>query len=559
MSESGAGYTWAGNSRENQLTPWSNDPVSDPPGEALYVRDDDSGELWSPTAQPIRCPDSTYIARHGAGYSRFQHLHGGIQLDLSSSCCPTTPVKMSVLTVENRSGRPRRLSLTAYAEWVLGTSRGDSAPWIVTECEPETEALLATNPWNTEFGGRVAFLDMGGRQTAWTADRTEFLGRNGGPERPAGSAPRTPTAAAPSAAGLDPCAALQTSFELADGESTEVVVSARRRPRRGEAAIDLIRQAARADHAPSLARSRGRWDDVQATIQVRTPDRSLDIMLNGWLVYQTLACRLWARAALYQAGGAYGFRDQLQDVIALIVPQPAAGPRAPAPGGRSSVRRGRRPALVASAVRPRRPHPHLRRPAVVALRRRPLPRRHRRPRRARRACSVPRGRAAAARRSTTPTSSPSSRREQGNPVRALRRGDRLQPRRRGPRAAVDRRRRLERRHEPRRREGSGRERLAGLVPVSHARRVRPDRRVARRRGACRPLAGAHGRPARRARGARLGRRLVSTRLLRRRHAARLGEQRRVPDRLDRPIVERAVGRRRPRRGRSGRWPRSTST
>ena len=318
VSESGAGYTWAGNSRENQLTPWSNDPVSDPPVEALYVRDDDSGELWSPTAQPIRRPESTYVARHGAGYSRFQHFHSGVQLDLVQFVQPDAPVKLSVLTVTNQSGRPRRLSVTAYAEWVLGTSRGTGAPWIITESEPETQAVLAMNPWNAEFGGHVAFLDMGGRQTAWTADRTEFLGRNGGPERPAGLT-RGHQLQKTDGAGLDPCAVLQTSITLAAGESTEIVVALGQAATR-EAAIELIRDARSTDHQATLAEIGRTWDDVQGTIQVRTPDRALDIMLNGWLVYQTLACRLWARAALYQAGGAYGFRDQLQDVIALIVP-----------------------------------------------------------------------------------------------------------------------------------------------------------------------------------------------------------------------------------------------
>ncbi len=194
VSESGSGYTWSGNSRENQLTPWSNDPVSDPVSEAIYVRDDDSGDLWGPTAQPIRCEESTYVARHGAGYSRFEHVHDGIGLDLVQFVPLDDPLKVSVLTIENRSGRSRRLSVTAYAEWALGTSRGASAPGIITALEPETRALLVRNPWNTEFGGRVAFLDLGGRQTAWTADRTEFLGRNGAPDRPAGLDRGTPAA-----------------------------------------------------------------------------------------------------------------------------------------------------------------------------------------------------------------------------------------------------------------------------------------------------------------------------------------------------------------------------
>ncbi len=319
VSEAGSGYTWSGNSRENQLTPWSNDPVCDPVSEAIYLRDDDTGELWGPTAQPIRREESTYVARHGAGYSSFEHLRDGIQLELAQFVPLDDPVKISVLTIENRSGRSRHLSVTAYAEWALGTSRGDSAARIVTELDPDTGALLVRNPWNTEFGGRVAFLDLGGRQTAWTADRTEFLGRNGGPERPAGL-DRGHRLQGAAGAGMDPCAALQTSFEIAHGARTRVVVLL------GEAAdavaaADLVRRARVANHDASLRLVAGFWDDTLGTVRVHTPDRSMDILLNRWLIYQALACRLWARAAFYQAGGAYGFRDQLQDVIALVTPR----------------------------------------------------------------------------------------------------------------------------------------------------------------------------------------------------------------------------------------------
>ena len=316
VSESGSGYTWSGNSRENQLTPWSNDPVSDPVSEAIYVRDDETGDLWGPTAQPIRSEESTYIARHGAGFSRFEHMHDGIELDLVQFVPLDDSLKISVLTVENRSGRTRRLSVTAYAEWALGTSRGESAARIVTALDPETGALLVRNPWNTEFGGRVAFLDLGGRQTAWTADRTEFLGRNGAPDRPAGL-DRGHRLQGAAGAGLDPCGALQTGFELAPGARTQVLVLL------GDAAgaaaaANLIARWRAADHEATLRDVASHWDDVRATVQVRTPDRSMDILLNGWLLYQTLACRMWARTGFYQAGGAYGFRDQLQDVIALL-------------------------------------------------------------------------------------------------------------------------------------------------------------------------------------------------------------------------------------------------
>jgi cyclic beta-1,2-glucan synthetase len=316
VSESGSGYTWSGNSRENQLTPWSNDPVSDPASEAIYVRDDETGELWSPTAQPVRLDESTYIARHGAGYSRFEHRHDGIELDLVQFVPLDEPLKVSVLTIENRSGRRRRLSVTAYAEWVLGTSRGDQAHRIVTAVDPETGAILARNPWNTEFAGRIALLDLGGRQTSWTADRTEFLGRNGAPDRPAGLE-RGYHLRSAVGAGLDPCAALQTHLDLADGARTQVVVLLGEAANASEAA-ELIRLGRGMDYDATLREIARHWGDIQGTIQVRTPDRSMDILLNRWLIYQALACRIWARTATYQAGGAFGFRDQLQDVIALL-------------------------------------------------------------------------------------------------------------------------------------------------------------------------------------------------------------------------------------------------
>ena len=320
VSESGSGYTWAENSRENQLTPWSNDPVSDPAGEGIYLRDDESGELWGPTALPIRCEGSTYVARHGAGYSRFEHLHDGIALELVQFVPLDEPLKVSVLSIENRSGRSRRLSVTAYAEWTLGTSRGASAPYIVTAREPGTGALLARNPWNIEFGSRVAFLDLGGLHTAWTGDRSEFLGRNGAPGAPLGLEPRHALSGSVGA-GLDPCAALQTSVELVPGGRAEVTVLLGQAANASLAAELILRHRA-TDHRQTLQAVANHWDSVLGAVQVQTPDRSMDIMLNTWLLYQTLACRMWARAAFYQAGGAYGFRDQLQDSIALLTARP---------------------------------------------------------------------------------------------------------------------------------------------------------------------------------------------------------------------------------------------
>jgi cyclic beta-1,2-glucan synthetase len=257
------------------------------------------------------------VARHGAGYSRFEHESHGIALDLLQLVPRTDPVKISRLTIENRSGRARRLSITAYVEWVLGASRAASAPYVVTSLEPETGAIFARNCWNEEFPGRVAFADLGGRQEAWTSDRTEFLGRNGSLDRPAALAPGE-TLSGRVGAGLDPCGALQTTVELSPGRRAEVLFLLGEADS-AEEAKELVRRYRRANLDALLEEVERMWDDILGALQIRTPDRSMDILVNRWLLYQTLACRVWARSAFYQAGGAYGFRDQLQDSMALTV------------------------------------------------------------------------------------------------------------------------------------------------------------------------------------------------------------------------------------------------
>ena len=321
VSAQGSGYTWAENSRENQLTPWSNDPVTDPCGEAFYVHDEDSGELFSPTAQPIR-DGGLYIARHGHGYSRFEHQADGIAMDLLEYVPLADPIKISRLTLRNLSAAPRRLTVTRYSEWVLGTARGANAPFIITERDESCGMLLARNPWSSAFPGRVAFADLCGQQTGWTANRREFLGRNSGPATPAALLAGTPLSGI-SGAGMDPCAALQTSVELAAGESIEIVAFIGQCPS-AEAARALVERYRQTDLDAVLLEVTEHWRTALGAIQAKTPDRAMDIMLNGWLLYQTLACRIWARSAFYQASGAYGFRDQLQDGMALTFSRPEA-------------------------------------------------------------------------------------------------------------------------------------------------------------------------------------------------------------------------------------------
>jgi cyclic beta-1,2-glucan synthetase len=320
VSVEGAGYTWSINSQQNQITPWSNDPVSDRPGEVFYIRDEDSGELWGPTALPIREENSAYIARHGQGYSRFEHTSHGISLELLQYVPVEDAIKISRLKIHNNSRRSRRLSVTAYVEWVLGTSRSASAPYVATAIDPETGVMLAHNHWSAEFSGRVAFADLAGRQTGWTGDRTEFIGRNRTLDHPAAMEGRAPLSHRVGA-GLDPCGALQTRIELAPNETTEVVFFLGEASTEREA-IALITRYRDADLDAVLHAVTRRWDEVLGAVRVRTPDRAMDILLNHWLLYQTLSCRVWARAACYQASGAYGFRDQLQDVMALTVSKP---------------------------------------------------------------------------------------------------------------------------------------------------------------------------------------------------------------------------------------------
>lgn len=321
ISADGGGYTWSVNSRENQLTQWCNDPVTDRPGEVMYVRDEDSGELWSPSLAPASDASAPYHVRHGQGYSVFEHHAHEVALDLLLYVPLQDSIKISRLRIRNTSMRTRHLSVTGYVEWVLGTSRAASAPFVVTEIDAQTGAMFARNPWTSQFASRVAFADLAGRQTQWTGDRREFLGRHGTLELPAALVSIDPLSGRVGA-GLDPCCALQTSITLEPDESIEIVFLL------GEAASAadaqaLLKHYRQADLDAVLTGVKDFWDETLGAIRVKTPDRSMDLMLNGWLLYQTLVCRIWARSAFYQASGAYGFRDQLQDGMAIVTSQPA--------------------------------------------------------------------------------------------------------------------------------------------------------------------------------------------------------------------------------------------
>ena len=320
VSSEGGGYAWSLNSQQNPLTPWPNDPVSDSPHDVLYLRDRDTGVLWSATALPIRVAGAKYQTTHGKGWSRFTTDAHAMEVELIQ-CVPTAdPVKLSRLRVGNRSGRTRRLSITGYVEWALGANGTTPAPFVITSRDELTSALLARNPWRADFGDRVAFIDLAGQQHSMSGDRGEFLGQLGAIERPAALRRDAPLSGR-LGAGLDPCGALQTHIELPPNTQIDIVFVL------GDAADEASAQALIAKYRATdidsvLADVAAQWNGLLDTVQVRTPDRAMDILLNDWLLYQVQGCRLWARTAYYQASGAYGFRDQLQDVMALCVGRP---------------------------------------------------------------------------------------------------------------------------------------------------------------------------------------------------------------------------------------------
>jgi cyclic beta-1,2-glucan synthetase len=315
VSDSGSGYTWAGNSQSNRLTPWNNDPVSDPCGEALYLRDENSGEVWSPTPLPLRVGSATEV-RHGQGYTAFRQTRGNLEQELVLLVPPEGSVKIWRLKLRNRGGEARALSLTLYLEWVLGVDREQTGMHIVTNEDTETGALFARNAWSADFASAVAFVDVSLRPRTFTGDRTEFLGRNRGPDLPA--ALERVELSNRTGPGLDPCAAVQAKLQLKPNEEQTVVFVLGQAANESEAR-QLVKRFCRPEEAAIALRGTVKfWDDLLGTVQVQTPDQALNLLLNRWLMYQIVSCRLWGRSAFYQSGGAFGFRDQLQDVLALV-------------------------------------------------------------------------------------------------------------------------------------------------------------------------------------------------------------------------------------------------
>ncbi len=315
ISEAGSAYTWCENAHLYRLTPWHNDAVSDPSGEAFYIRDEETGRFWSPMPRPAEGTAPT-VCRHGHGYTVFEHAEEGLYSETTCYVAVEDPVKFTAITLRNLTDRPRRVTVTGYCEWVLGQRREQNAMHVVTRLDPQSGALFAQNAFSPDFAERVALFHCSCPDRSLTADRTEFIGRNGALESPA--ALHREHLSNRVGAGLDPCAAYMATFEIPPGDQIQVVFLLGSAANDDEARRLIRRQGGASGARQALEEVWRFWQKQLGGIYVETPDRSVNFLVNHWLLYQILASRFWGRSGFYQSGGAYGFRDQLQDSMAFL-------------------------------------------------------------------------------------------------------------------------------------------------------------------------------------------------------------------------------------------------
>ena len=319
VTEAGLGFSWCINSGEHRLTPWSNDPVADPQTEALYLRDEETAQIWSPTPLPAGGGLPCQVL-HRAGATTWQRNEEGLEQNLTVFVPPDAPVKLALLSLHNPGDRGRRFTATYFAEWLLGAMSSMARPHVVCGFDVTSRVLMARNGWNPEFGNRTAFLAASRPPHSLTCDRGAFLGRQGNPARPAGLTAWNLDGAVDGV--TDPCAAFQVHIDLAAG-ATEEIVFVLGEGGDAEEAGRLAVDWADVDRAKqALAENDAVWKQRLGAVKVTTPDPAFDLMVNRWLLNQTFASRIFARAGFQQAGGAFGFRDQLQDMMALLFTEP---------------------------------------------------------------------------------------------------------------------------------------------------------------------------------------------------------------------------------------------
>lgn len=316
ISERGGGYVWAENSRENKISPWSNDPVSDEPYEIIYLKDMDNGDLWTITPEPVGFKSLCKV-RHGWGYTIFERDCNGIEQQLTVFVPLEDRVKISTVKLKNNDSVRRKIELTYYLEPVLGVNEYFTKQHLITEYDADNDVFIIKNGYNSDFPDRIVFMLSSEKIEGYCGDRYKFLGNGGNKESPLGL--KNDNLEGSVGAGYDPCGAIQIHAELEVGEEKEITFLLGQ-SLSYEELKDYVAKYSNNNYAKDqLEKVKSYWKGFTDIIKVKTPDLSMDILLNGWLAYQTLCCRLWARSAFYQSGGAFGFRDQLQDAVNIGV------------------------------------------------------------------------------------------------------------------------------------------------------------------------------------------------------------------------------------------------